>query len=237
MNTDETTNVLRLPDEILTEIFALASGSYYNHGHHSDLISIIKTCKRFQDVAQPILYCSIRFCSVPPLYELTPAHASARKFCASLTSNAQLGSYCKSLSIQSKVSAFKFRPSESYKTVANLFEVGDKVLSMLPNVRVFIFASGFDAGTSPQTWNMLRVAFQHMPFLTELSLNNTKMHGLLVNDIIRNINLPNLEILSLHGASNYLATPGQTEGEYTYTEVQNSRSEVRFHGTLILTLR
>jgi hypothetical protein len=219
--------ILRLPDELLTNIFSLAMGPcrWYGSSYYSCGTSIISTCKRFQGVAQRLLYRTILFWNC---CGLVPACRPARRFHTALKSNPLLGTYCTRLDIY--VSTRDFRKVD--KTVADDYNLASELLSWLPNVRHFTMRGVFDGGNSHRAWEMLRIAFEHMPFIKVAAFHREALHGLLVDDIISNVNLPHLEILSIHGASQLSVSCGGEGQDDTYTVVECWRNHVSFHETL-----
>jgi hypothetical protein len=118
--------------------------------------------------------------------------------------------------------------------VADDYTLANELLSWLPNVRHFTIQGGFDGGNSHLTWEMLRIAFEHMPFIKDVTFYREGFHGLLVDDIINNVNLPHLEILSIYGASRFLVSYEGEGQDDAYTAVECGRNQVSFHETLIL---
>jgi hypothetical protein len=225
--------ILRLPDEVLTNIFSLAMGPcgwdgsiYYSCG-----TSIISTCKRFQSVAQRLLYRTILF---PNSCGLVPACQPARRFYTTLKSNPLLGTYCRMLNIYVAVPKYSSSKGEVEKTEADDYNLANELLPSLPNVGHFTIQGGFDGGCSHLTWEMLRMAFKHMPFIKNVTFHREGFDGLLVDDIISNVNLPHLEKLSICGASKFSVNYGGEGQDDTLTAVESRRNQVSFHGTLVL---
>jgi hypothetical protein len=224
--------ILGLPDELLNNIFSLAMGRCGGYGsiYYSCGASIASTCKQFQGMAQRLLYRSILFQNC---CGLVPACRPARRFHATLKSNPLLGTFCRTLDIYVSTSEWMSSTGKVRETVADDYNLANELLSWLPNVRHFTIHGGFNRGNSNLTWEMLRIAFEHMPFIKDITILTQGLHGLLVDDIVNNVNLPHLETLSIHGASEFSVSSGGEGQNVTYTVAECWRDQVSFHEILV----
>jgi F-box-like len=181
--------ILRLPNELLSQIFAIAI-AYDQNGFglrvYKTALSLSIICRRFHPLVQPLLY---RHISLGTFVGFVPPKLPAKRFYRTMKSNPSLRLLCERLDIH--VDAIRPNPK------ADDFLLANETLPWLRNVRTLHLHGGFDRADS---WPMLLNAICHMPLIEDLSLSRETFVGPSLIRIGSELELPRLRRLSLSGA-------------------------------------
>jgi hypothetical protein len=139
--------ILRLPDEIMHEIFAVASAppeNEWRHKHYECAAALSTVCQRFHDIVRRLLYHSIRFeypCTIaPPCIPTRRFHKTCKA--------------CPSLRAYVKVLKIHMRDIPKIQSVRS-YEIATEMLSWIPNVTSFKLHGGFGSNEARDTWSMI----------------------------------------------------------------------------------
>lgn len=181
--------ILRLPNELLSQIFAIAIAYDRNEFKlriYKTALSLSIICRRFHPLVQPLLYKHI---SLGNFVGFVPPKLPAKRFYRTIKSNPSLQLLCERLDIHVDT----IRPDLK----ADDFLLANAILPWLRNVRILHLHGGFDHADS---WPMLFNAICHMPLIEDLSLSRETFVGPSLIRISSELELRRLRRLSLSGA-------------------------------------
>jgi hypothetical protein len=194
--------VFRIPNELLSEIFALFAffPSYRNYYGH--ILPLLTVCKRFNHIATPLLYHTAVFANscgiVPPCLPARNFHRTAQE-------NPMLRQYVKAIKLY-------IRDLYQIQSLGE-YDIANDFMTWFPNVTSFELQAGFANGKRKYTWPLIAKGMKHMPFIREVSLYREDFNGLLICDVIENLNtIPSLRKLRLGGLSGY----SHPENDFNY---------------------
>jgi F-box-like len=187
--------ILGMPDELLSKILTLVTvrpSHEWPRNYYGRILPLLLVCSRFNRIASPILYHTAIFencCGI------VPPCLPARKFHRTMHKNPMLRPYVKA--VQLYITDLHHIQSIDEYDIANDF------MMWFPNVTSFELQAGFANGKRKYTWPMIAKGMKHMPSVREISLYREDFDGLLICDIIENLNIPSLRKLSIDGISGY----------------------------------
>jgi hypothetical protein len=199
------TYIFRLPDELLNEVvrLALPLSEHSSAKTYTPALILAVICKRFNQLAIPLLYHDIHFDNSSRGRATVPPQFMANKLHRTMKNNPALRLLCRSLRIS---------VHESDLTAED-FHVAVELLFWLKNVKSFGVHGGFTYDM--ETWPMLYHAFKSMPLITKLAIS--RCHFTLSQSPILAIKLPNLQSLKLHGVGQPTGLPSSS---YVLSQVQ-----------------
>ena len=197
----QTFYILGLPDELLVKILEFAalrtqqSSSYYDLEFDqlysiNSIAPLALTCKRFNRLVLPFLYHSIRFVSPK---RIAPATRALRILLRTLQSNPSLGQLCQCLRMHI--------PDIGFESIPEDFAAAEELTRYLVNLRHLYIHGGFSYRNRESTWNIIRSCVKHMGRLEELSLGREDLIGIEIPTLMRELQIPSLRKLQIHGAS------------------------------------
>jgi hypothetical protein len=181
--------ILRLPNELLSQIFAIAVAydrNEFNLRIYKTALSLSIICRRFHPLVQPLLYKHIL---LGTFVGFVPPKLPAKRFYRTMKSNPSLRLLCERLHIHVDT----IRPNLK----ADDFMLANEILPWLRSVRILHLHGGFDHADS---WPMLLNAICHMPLIEDLSLSRETFVGPSLIRVSSELELPCLRRLSLSGA-------------------------------------
>jgi hypothetical protein len=149
-------------------------------------------CRRFNRIATPLLYHTAVFensCGI------VPPCLPARKFHRTVHENPMLRPYVKAVKLY----------IEDLHDIRSLdeYDIANDFMIWFPNVTSFELQAGFANGKRKYTWPMIAEGVKHMPLIREISLHREDFDGLLICEVIQNLNIPSLRKLDISGMSGY----------------------------------
>jgi hypothetical protein len=198
------TFIFRIPDELISEILALVAvrPSYQRRrNHYGHILPLVTVCKRFNCIATPLLYHRAVFensCGI------VPPCLPARKFHRTIQENPRLRPYVKAVNLY-------IRDLHQIQSLGE-YDIANDFMTWFPNVTSFELQAGFANGKRKYTWPMIAKGMEHMPLIREISLHREDFDGLLICDVVENLNIPSLRKLKIGGLSGY----SHPENDFNY---------------------
>ena len=207
--------IFRLPDENLTQIFHHTSSTSRGFAwtklcsdcewtrNHADIKVLLYVCRRFQRIAVPLLYHTIRF--EYPHRVVSPSR-SVERLHSKLRINPSLRQNCRALEItiddtRSEVQA------EDCATANDL-------VSWLTGVRCLRIEGGFNEAWARPTWSLIRSMVENMHVFEHLSLSRHGW-GPYLGPIVENITFTSLKKLEVRGLSHRPSTLPKVSPHHT----------------------
>jgi hypothetical protein len=212
------TFISRIPNELISEILTLVAvrpSHEWPRNYYGRVLPLVTVCKRFNRIATPLLYHTAVFensCGI------VPPCLPARKFHRTVQENPILRPYVKAVKLY----------IEEFHQIKSLgeYDIANDFMTWFPNVTSFQLQAGFANGKRKYTWPMIAKGMKHMPFMREISLCREDFDGLLICDVIENLNIPSLRKLKIHGLSGYCNLESDPSREFKTSHFGNRPAKV-----------
>ena len=139
---------------------------------YQETLTLIRVCKRFNQVATPYLYSSLHFDCESPRWSKFPAHARKRLH-RTLKENPSLWPMCKKLRIE-----HQDNPHPS-----NVYEALD-LATWLSETRSLVVTVHGGIGSFQEAWSIVARALNHMPKLTELGFHDWHQRDIPISVVV-----------------------------------------------------
>jgi hypothetical protein len=198
--------ILRIPNELISKILSLVTVRppyEWPRNYYGRILPLVTVCRRFNRIASPLLYHTAIFensCGI------VPPCLPARKFHRTVHENPMLRPYVKTLKLYIRDLHHILSLDE--------YDIANDFMVWFPNVTSFKFQAGFANGKRKYTWPMIAKGVKHMPSIREISLHREDFDGLLICDVIENLNIPSLRKLEIGGMSGYSHPENDPNGEF-----------------------